>query len=317
MVKRARIFALAVALCLLGAVPAHAAFAPDLTVGLDAPTAGGSPALTAMITQPATDTAIERFTLHLPAGFSPAGAPGAASCAVATVRVGACPAATRIGAAGMLLSPTVGSVATIHKTGPDDFAMRLSFLAGTVVHVVEGSVIQRADGSLDMKLDQLPALPMTRLALRFYGGPLSLFRTPDQCGGHTIDGKFTSRRGDLAIDRTVVSIVGCPGVPAVQVANVRFSDRRFKAGGSRSGYRTIIAWWASRAVDHTNVRVERRVHGAWRVLGVLVATANEGDNRVRWDGRLKDRALKAGRYGIRIHPAGSAPAKLVRFRILR
>jgi hypothetical protein len=315
-VKRTPIILLAVAACLVGAAPAHATFAPDLTLGFEPPTAAGSPALTATITQPATDSAIERFTLHLPAGFSPTGASAAASCEVATVGAGACPEATRLGTVGMLLTPTVGSVGTIHKTGPNRFAMRLSFLAGTVVHVVEGSLIQRADGSLDLRLAQLPELPMTRLALRFYGGPLSLFRTPDQCGNHTIDGKFTSRQGDLAIDRTVVSIVGCPGVPAVQVQNVRFSDQRFKAGGPRSGYRTIIAWWASRAVDHTNVRIERRTRRGWRVLGVLVAPANAGDNRIRWDGRLNDRALAPGVYGVRIHPAGSTPAKLVRFRIV-
>ena len=168
-----------------------------------------------------------------------------------------------------------------------------------------------------MKLDQLPALPISTLTCASGAAGSSLIRTPATCGTYTIDGKFTSRRGELAIDRTLMPITGCAGVPAVQVANVRFSAKRFKAGGSAYGTRTIIAWWASRAVDHTDLRIERRVHGAWRVLGVLVATGNPGDNFVRWDGRLRNRTLKPGAYGLRIQPAGSEPAKLVRFRILR
>ena len=103
----------------------------------------------------------------------------------------------------------------------------------------------------------------------------------------------------------------------VQVANVRLSETSFRAGGSMYGTRTIIAWWASETVEHTDVRIERRVRGAWRLLGMLVATGNAGDNSVRWDGRLQGRALEPGRYGLRIQPAGSAPAKLVRFRIVR
>ena len=50
---------------------------------------------------------------------------------------------------------------------------------------------------------------------------------------------------------------------------------------------------------------------------MLVGAANAGENVLRWDGRLKGRELKPGSYGLRIQPAGSAPAKLVRFRIVR
>jgi len=317
MVKRARTPLLAVALCLLGAAPAHAAFFPDLTVALAPATAAGTPALTATIAQPSTDTPIERFTLTLPAGFSAADAPGASACTVSVLQAGGCPAASQIGTFDGRLGATVAFAGTVHKTGSNSFGLVLSVLDGAVGQVVEGSLSQRANGTLDMKLDQLPALPVSTLTLRLAGGPLSLVRTPETCGTYAIDGKFTSRRGELAIDRTLMPISGCTGVPLVQVANVRLSKTRFRAGGSRNGTRTIIAWSASQAVDHTDVRIERRVRGAWRVVGVLVAGANAGDNLVRWDGRLKDRALRPGAYGVRIHPAGSAPAKLVRFRILR
>ena len=314
--KRTPTTLLAVAACLVGAAPAHAAFAPDLTVGVTPDTAATNPSVTAAIAQPATDSQIERFTLHLPPGFTAAGAPGAGSCAIAAVGTGTCPAASGIGSFGMWLSPTARVTGTIYKTGPSGFALRVSSLGGVVGQVVAGTVIQRADGSLDMKLDQLPALPLTNLVFSFGGGPRSFIRTPDRCGSYAIDGKFTSRQSELAIDRTVMPITGCAVASAVQVANVRLSNWRFKAGGSRFGYRTTIAWWASQAVDHTDVRIERRVDGAWRAVGVLVATGYAGDNRVRWDGRLGNRALKPGRYGIRIQPAGGAPTKRVRFQIL-
>jgi hypothetical protein len=314
---KARTLVLAVALCLLSAAPAHAAFFPDLTIGVAPATAGSTPALTATIAQPATDTPIERFTLALPAGFAAAGAPSAATCALPAVRAGTCPAASRIGTFNGRLGSTVPFGGTIHKTGANSFGMFVGVLGGAVGQVVEGTLNPRPSGALDVKLDRLPALPVSTLTMRLWGNQLALIRAPDACGTYSIDGKFTSRRGELAIDRTQMPITGCAGVPAVQVANVRFSAKRFRAGGSPFGSRTIIAWWASRAVDHTNLRIERRVRGAWRVLGVLVATGNVGDNFVRWDGRLRNRTLKPGSYGLRIQPAGSAPAKLVRFRILR
>jgi hypothetical protein len=313
---KARTLLLAVGLCLLGAAPAHAAFFPDLTIGVASPTAGSTPALTATIAQPATDTPIERFTLALPAGFAAAGAPGATSCALPAVGAGRCPASSRIGTFNGKLGSTVTFEGTIHKTGANSFGMFVGVLRGAVGQVVQGTLNPRPNGGLDVKLDRLPALPISTLTMRLWGNGLALIRAPATCGTYTIDGKFTSRRAELAIDRTLMPITGCAGVPAVQVANVRFSAKRFRAGGSAYGTRTIIAWWASRAVDHTALRIERRVHGAWRVLGVLVATGNLGDNFVRWDGRLRNRTLKPGSYGLRIQPAGSAPAKLVRFRIV-
>jgi hypothetical protein len=211
------------------------------------------------------------------------------------------------------IGKTIGVSGTIHKLSGNRFAAVVSALDGTVGQVVPGSLAARPDGSLDLKLDQLPALPLTSLSFRFAAGPLSLVTTPAACGEYVVDGKFTSRAGELALDRTKVAVTGCTGVPAVQVANIRMNHTRVRAG---DGYSTIIAWWASRAVDHTNVRVERKVGGRWRVLGVLVTDASAGDNMVRWDGRLRERALKRGAYAVRIQPAGSAPSKRLRFRVV-
>ena len=317
MVRMARIAGLAIALCAITAAPAHAAFFPDLTVALAPATAGGTPTLATAIAQPATDTPIERFTLTLPAGFRATGAPGASSCLAASPASGTCSAGTRISTFVGRLGTNIPLGGGIYKTGPTTFGFVVSMLDGAVSQTVQGSLTTRASGALDLKLDQLPALPLTELRLGFFDGPLSLVRAPDACGAYTLDGKFTSRQGELAIDRTTMAIRGCEGVPAVLVANVRMSERRFESGGSMYGTRTMIAWWASENVDHTNVRIERRVNGAWRRVGTLVASGWKGENFVRWDGRLKGRELKPGRYGVRIEPAGSEAAKRLRFRIVR
>jgi hypothetical protein len=206
---------------------------------------------------------------------------------------------------------------SIHKTGPDTFAFFVSVLGGAVGQTVQGSVVRRASGALDIRIDQLPALPITTLAIGFGGGALSPIRAPEQCGNYTIDGKFTSRAGELAIDRMLMPISGCTGTPTVRVANVRLTKKRFESGGSTYGTRAMIAWWASHAVDHTDVLIERRRRGSWRLVGTLSGTGNAGENLLRWDGRVNNRRLRPGRYRVRIQPAGSDPAERVRFRIVR
>jgi hypothetical protein len=317
MMRMARIAVLAIALCAVTAAPAHAAFFPDLTLGLAPATAGGTPTIAAAIAQPSTDTPIERFTLTLPAGFNPTGAPGASACGGAALSAGVCPADSRIGTFLGRVGVNVPLAGGIYKTGPSTFGFRVSLLDGAISQIVQGSIIPRASGALDLKVDQLPALPLTQLQLALSGGRLSFVQAPDQCGAYTIDGKFTSRNGELAVDRTTMAIRGCDGVPSVLVADVRMSERSFESGGSVYGTRTMIAWWMSERVDHTNVRIERRVDGAWRRVGTLVATAWEGENFVRWDGRLNGRELKPGRYGVRIQPAGGEASKRLAFRIVR
>ena len=299
MVPLARITGLAAALCLAAAAPASAAFAPDLTLSVDPTTASSHPAFTATFTQPASESPVERFTLNLGPGFEIAGAPSAQAGDV-------------IGAVKAQIGRGADFTGTIRKLSPDRFEGMLTGLGGSIEQEIQGSIVKRANGSLDLRFDQLPALPFTSLTFSFAGGGLSLIRAPATCGDHPVTGKFTSRAGGLALDLSRLSVTGCDGVPAVQVANVRMSRTAFRPGG----YHTIIAWWAARSVDHTNVRIERRVHGRWRVLGVLVGRGEAGENTVRWDGRLRGRALRRGGYGLRIQPAGSAPSKLARFRIL-
>ena len=317
MVHFARTAGLLAALFLVTAAPAHAEFHPNLEVGLAPAAVQTSPLLTATVTQqPATDTPIERLTLTLPAGFTRAGAPAAVPCDPESLQAGACPDDTLIGNFDGQLGTNVPFGGAIAKTGFGTFAFRVSILSGAITQVVEGTVTRRSDGALDIKLDQLPALPITSLSLRFWSGEYSLIRTPARCGTYTIDGKFTSRRDEFAIDRMKMPIGGCDGAPAVQVENIRFSDRRFRPGGSAYSPRTIIAWWLSQAVDHTNIRIDRRVDGKWRELGKLVGPGDAGDNSIRWAGRLKGRRLEPGRYAVRIQPAGSGSSNRARFRIL-
>jgi len=290
----------AIALCALAA-PAHAAFAPDLRLAVAPGAAGTAPALTVGYVHPATESPVERFTLDLPRGFGVAGAPGVAT-------------GGRIGIFIARVGRGVPVAGVVRKTGPNGFGFVLSLFGGTVRQAVEGAVVRRPDGSVELRFDRLPALPLTALTVRLYGGPAALVSSPKRCGTYAVDGKFTSTADDFAIDRTAVPIGTC----GIRIANLRLSDRAFEAGGSRAGYRTIIAWWASTAVDHTDVRIERRRshRKGWRLLGVLVTGGAAGDNTLRWDGRLEGRELTPGRYRARIHPAGGRPAKRVRFRIV-
>jgi len=294
------------------AAPASADFVPALGIALEPPTAGGPAALTATIAQPPLDTAIERFTLTLPAGFQALDAPDAAICPLRTIRFGDCPAASRIGTVDGVSGAALGVTGEIHKASPDKFAVVLTVL-GSIRQVVPGSISAGRDGALDLTLDELPALALSRLTLRFDGAGRSLVRTPAECGTYAIDGKFTSRHEELALARMLVAISGCTGVPAIGVSNLRMSSRRVKRGRT-----TIIAWSAARAADHTNVRIERRKNGRWRVAAVLVSTANAGENILRWNGRVGGKSLKPGRYRLRVQPAGSAPAEqTLRFRIVK
>jgi len=316
-VKWTRLPLLVAACCLLGAAPAQAAFAPDLTVGITPDTPGGAPTLMATISQPAVESPIRRFTLNLPPGFTAASAPGASSCTVALVLADGCPADTRIGTVGAWLGPADRFVGSIHKTGPHGFAIALGFVGGPAGAVVEGSVAPRGDGSIDIRFDRLPTLPLTTLAFHLDGGPRSFVRAPAECGSYTIDGKFTSHAEDLAIDRTVMPFTGCTAAARVEVSDVQLTDARFRAGGRPGSYRTVITWRASGAADHTDIRIERRTRRGWRKRGVLVGAGQAGDNRVLWDGRVGGRRLKPGRYALRVQPDGARPAKRVRFRIVR
>jgi hypothetical protein len=316
MVQMARTAGLVAALFLVIAAPARAFF-PDLGVDLSPPSVDRAPALTATISQPATDTPIERFTLTIPAGFTTATAPGAAACAPALLAANACPADTQIGDYTGFLGSNVPLDGTINKTGDGTFGLYLSLLGGAISQVVDGSVVRRSNGTIDLRVDELPALPITNLVLNFAGGDRSFIRTPARCGDFTFDGKFTSRRGELAIDRSEIPIGGCADVPVIRADNVRFSDRRFEAGSSPYNARTIIAWSLPEAVDHTTVLILRRTGGKWRKVGRLVGTGNEGDNSLRWSGRLHGDKLVPGRYAVRMKPAGSNAGPRVGFRILR
>lgn len=295
------------------AAPAHADFVPNLEIGLEPATAGSAAALTATISQPPRDTAIERFTLNLPKGFRALSAPDASSCPLASIRLSSCPASSQIGTVDALIGVGIAFTGTIHKASRDKFVLIVSGLGGSLRQVVGGSITKRDDKSIDLTLDELPALALSRLSLRFDGGGRSFVQTPKDCATYPIDGKFTSRLDELALARTMVGITGCSGVPAIGVTNIRMSRKRFKVG-----HQTIIAWSATHAADHTAVRVERRAKGKWKVVGVLVATGKAGENVLRWGGLIGDKRLRPGKYALRIQPAGSAPAKPpLPFEILR
>jgi hypothetical protein len=291
--------------------PAQAAFAPELSVGVTPATPAAAPAITATVSQPAGATPVQRFTLSLPAGFTTLGAPAAGVCPLRSLLALHCPAASRIGTLDAVIGGSVAFSGAIHKAGPTRFGVVAGGLGGAVKQAIGGAVRGRADGSLDLTLDQLPALAFTRLTVQLDGGGRSLFGTPARCGAYPLDGKFTSRRGEMALARTIVRVLGCPGTPVVAVSDVRLSRVRL-----RPGFGTVLRWTASQAADHTLVRVERRAKGRWRAAGGLVAEARAGENVLRWDGAVDGRRLEPAGYALRVQPAESAPSARIPFRVV-
>lgn len=189
-----------------GASAAQASFAPDLELALSPARAAATPALALAIAQPARDSALARFTLSFQRGFEPTGAPGAASCAPAAFAVRGCAPASRIGTVRALAGGRLAFGGTLNKLSADRFALFLSGLGGAISQAVPGSLSRRRDGGLDLKLDRLPALALTAIVIRLDGGARSLVRNPARCGLYALDGKFTSRAGELALERVALRI---------------------------------------------------------------------------------------------------------------
>src|SRR3712207_4561250 len=245
----ARVAGLAIALCLGTAAPAWAAFAPELRVGLNPPTAASVPAIDATVSGLAGGAPVQRFTLTLPSRFAPTGAPGTSVCPPASAALGSCVPSARVGVVEGRTVDGTPLAGWINKVAGDQYLAFVSTFGGAVKQVVPVTLARRSSGAVDMKIDQLPALALSTISFRFAGGGHGVLRTPKQCGTYTRDGKFTSRTGELAIARRNVTIIGCDDAPAVAVENVTLSRHRFRPGP----YRTTIGWTASAAAERTDL----------------------------------------------------------------
>lgn len=175
--------------------------------------------------------ALKQMVITLPDGMSlaPAAADGLETCSDAQLNPVssepvACPDAASVGTVSVTipsLSEVVSGRIDVRPPNADDpetggtlrIALVLEDVARDVALRLPGQI--RADpttGRLEVRLDELPDRPLSRLQLTFAGGPHALFASPADCGPKTVGTRLTSWGGE-AVDRVTTFEVDClPGL---------------------------------------------------------------------------------------------------------
>ena len=311
------------------AIPASAAaaYAPSLGVSLDPTKPARAPAMTVRVVQASEDTPSRVARIGLPLGFGANPSTQVVACAESEESAGTCPDASRLGTA--TAETAVGNLSGgVHLASSATVTRIVVFLrdsTGLVSQKIVGTVQGRPDGGLDLVLSDLPQVTITTLVLDLAGGARSLFENPSSCGRYTFTGEFLSHAGETAADNApAVTISGCPAVPRIR--SVRVRPRRFHAVRSaadreRPGHAARLSWVASETTGGTRVRIDRRKRGRWKRLGSVLASGEAGKNVLRFEGRLRGRPLRSGRYRFVLTTKDSrgkrSRARTANFRILR
>ena len=296
------------ALAGLAAAPAHAAYAPKLSVSLSPSTPRATPAITSTITQAAGETANKTVRVSFPAAFSiPSTPPVIGVCSAAQEQARSCPAESQIGTADavatVLLLP-VSLTGGVYYGGPVGTRIKLIvFLDNASLNqhqTIEGFVeIRPSDHGFDTVFDGLPNVPTTSFRLALAGGTKSLVSTPKQCGDYAFTAQFTSQSGEQATSTSPVKIAPCAST-APSLTRLSLSPARPRAGRGT----TLTFRLDSAAQVHVTVSPA----GGGRRVADLRFTGRVGTNRVR---RLARRA-RPGRYRVTV--AVRAPSGLTSIR---
>ncbi len=215
------------------------AFAPELELELDNPVADSPTGAQMAITLPDDDDPdgtvsafVESATIALPDGVtvSPGGADGLTVCTDAELGLGdgssaSCPPSSRVGSVEVasieLREPLRGDVYLGEERPGERFRMFIVAPGpGVVVKAVSVLQIDPATGRLSAVLEDLPQVPISRLALRFDGGPQALLASPLACGPAAATGVFEPYGGGPPVDAEVSVQIGpigggsgCPPAP--------------------------------------------------------------------------------------------------------
>ena len=285
-----------VALAASLAAPAHAAFAPRLSVTVDPPTSGSPAALGVEVTQSSGDEAIQSLRLTFP-GF--AVAPGVLSwpaCSGDAETSGSCPAGSRMGSATSTtdFGDFTGDVFYGGLTGENPRV--LVFLKNALVPLVaDQKLVGRLEpvpGGQELVFDDMPGATATRFVVRLDAANRALVSAPTRCGGYDLLGRFTSHGGGHWQATSRVAIGGCPGAkPAISRASLL--PRTLHPGHSA----TLGFYLSESAV----VRVLMRRAGTTRVRTVRRLSGRAGLNRVSGLAR----GLASGRYLFTVKAANA------------
>ncbi|MFL5893938.1 MAG: hypothetical protein ACJ76Z_02345 [Thermoleophilaceae bacterium] len=301
---------IAAGLVALAAAPAaQAAYAPKLDVKVDPATPKAPAALTTTVTQASGETASKTVHVAFPSGFSPNRA-NITPCTPAQEQQDQCPPESQIGDAsantqlGSLGGPVYFETDGSHIT----LVVYLKGFGGLIDQKVLGSVTL-GGGRIQTTFDNLPNTQTTLFRLSLRGGDKALSLTPGKCGQSTFDAAFTSQNGEQATGQSVVDIEGCAKTPVVSQVDV--SPKKFRAvrrfsDTQRSGYGTTISWTLSEATNGTRIVVQKRVRSHWRRAGSFVGSGDQGQNRVKWDGRLRKKPLAPGSYRFVLQTTGKS-----------
>jgi hypothetical protein len=285
------------------AIPASAsaAYAPTLSVSLDPARPERAPALTTRVVQAPEDTPSQTIRIGLPLGFGANASTQVVTCAESEESAGACPDSSRLGTAEAetAIGDLSGGVHLASSTTATRIVVFLRDSTGLATQKLVGTVQERSDGGLDLVVTDLPQVSITSLELDLAGGSRSLFENPSTCGGYTLTGEFLSHAGERAVDRVPIAISGCSSV--LRIESVRVRPRRFRAvreaaDRDRPRHATRLTWVLSETTGGTRIRIDRRKRRRWKRVGSLLASGQAGKNVLRFEGRLRGRPLRRGRY---------------------
>lgn len=305
--SRRIVTAAAAALALAGAAPAHAAYAPRLSVTVDPPTAGAPAALAVDVFQESGEEATQALRIALPSFAVGPGVLAWPACTGAAESASTCPATSRIGSATSTTSfgDFAGDAFYGGLTG--ESPRILVFLKNARVPVVldqklEGR-LEAVPGGQELVFENLPGATATHFALRLDARGRALVAAPQRCGNFDLLGRFTSAAGGHEESGSRVSIGGCPGAKP-SITRATLSPRNL-----RQGARTTLAFWLS---EPASVRVTMRQSGKRRVRTLRRLAGRAGRNRVTGLGR----GLAPGRYFFTIK-ATTAEGSAIRGLALR
>jgi hypothetical protein len=280
---------------------ASAAYAPQVQIKLDPPTAGKAPAITSVVTQQAGETASKTVRVSFPVGFGPQLGAKVATCQPADEANQACPPDTQLGtakASATVLGLPAEFTGTVHLAGVQGARFRLViFLHNSMFgdQKIVGQAENRPDGGYDTTFDNLPDVLVTHFELDLAGAEKALLQNPSKCGTYLFKAAFTSQQGEQASGQFPVDITGCAAKTA----------KPLTLGAVKLAKDGSVRFTLSAPAKGT-VTLKR---GGRKVLAKTF-TGAAGANKVR------TRKLKAGRYVVAITATG-ADGKVVRSRVNR
>lgn len=302
---------MALAALLVAAATASAAYAPKLEIKIDPSTPSSPVAITSKIIQASGETANKTVKVAFPPGFAAGLKSKVQPCTPEQEAADTCPPISEVGSA-----QAVTAIATL--TGPVylelvngtqlRLAIHLSGLGGLIKQNVYGDIIL-SGGRVNTVFDNLPNTATTLFELDLLGGDKALSVTPRTCGPGTFDAQFTSQNGEQATSQAQVTISGCPTTPVVSAVSVRPKSfraiRRF-SDTQRRGFSTTLRYTLSEATNGSRIKVQKRVKRHWKMAGSFVAGGDQGVNAVKFDGRVRGKALKPGRYRFLVQTTGNS-----------